>query len=779
MEFRRQRWVRAILCLSAALPLITAVFVVLALGVIQPTAAAQSIPYKVNFQGRLTDNSGNILADGYYNIKFRLYDALTAGTLKYTEDRIYAGATPGPAPGAFDNRVQVINGLFNIQFGDVTTLSPTLFSGVFPLYLEVEMPTPATATCSAVSCGVYTEGAMTPRQPLASSPYAFNADTLDGADSAAFAQLATANTFTAANLFAPGASAVVALTVKASTAGGVNSLEVFDSANVRQAFFSASGSLNLGQVIQPTTNNVVDLGVVGSAFKSVFAAVYDTGTTTTALTVGATNATSITVGQAAVGASLPGGVTTPQVASGAATTLLVDSGTTGALNVGTGANAKIITIGNSTLATAVNIVAGTGGVNIADDATTKTIDIGGVTNSGTDTVNIATNATAADTINLGNTNAATEVVLNGGPSTTTSGTSGVQIGSASADAVQINLQLDSSNVFAEAASTCTATVNQGAVYYNTSSSALRGCINGSWEDVMTTAGMGVLIYGVVPDSGLNPGDLPALQTSQVTGPCNVSASTTSTTQVIVQPCSAYSGGRKVVVNSATTLTLSGMAGGNIWQHVCFNSSGAIALMPASTETAGFPTWSASNPILCIADVRGTATTNVITAVYDTRTFSTSNKEYTTSAAALPIGALVVSSGNGVATAAATAGLTLRGVTVASSGAASVGNAPSAIISTGGSANVKATAGTANALIQSGATTAGYAVTVAVPAASTLTCTTGIGANCSVNVATAFSANPYAYLGFTRSAFPGTACTAGVAGSPVNCSRSLYTVINLR
>jgi hypothetical protein len=148
-----------------------------------PTSAAQSVPYKVNFQGRLTDNNGNILPDGSYNIKFRLFDALSAGTNKYEEDRVFAGT---------DNRVAIQNGLFNIQLGDITAITPALFSGVYPLYLEVELPTPASSTCATNGCAVFTEGAMTPRQPMASSPYAISADTLDGIDSSGFVQLAPA-----------------------------------------------------------------------------------------------------------------------------------------------------------------------------------------------------------------------------------------------------------------------------------------------------------------------------------------------------------------------------------------------------------------------------------------------------------------------------------------------------------------------------------------------------------------------------------------------------------
>lgn len=57
---------------------------------------------------------------------------------------------------------------------------------------------------------------------------------------------------------------------------------------------------------------------------------------------------------------------------------------------------------------------GLGGINLGDNTTTKTIDIGGVTNSAADTINIATNGTSADVITIGNTNAATTLSLTGG-----------------------------------------------------------------------------------------------------------------------------------------------------------------------------------------------------------------------------------------------------------------------------------------------------------------------------------------------------------------------------
>lgn len=157
------------------LPAITAVVAFFAFSV--PVSAVQTIPYKMNFQGKLADANGVPLATGTYNMKFRIYDASTAGALQWSEQRAVSAGTG----------VTVTNGgLFSVQLGDVVSLPAGIFTNQ-NLYFEVELPTPATATCSVASCEAYTEGAMTPRNKLGSSAYAFNSDTLDGLDSAAFA----------------------------------------------------------------------------------------------------------------------------------------------------------------------------------------------------------------------------------------------------------------------------------------------------------------------------------------------------------------------------------------------------------------------------------------------------------------------------------------------------------------------------------------------------------------------------------------------------------------
>jgi hypothetical protein len=178
-------------CIMALFAMAFIVFITTTLA--PTTQAAQTIPYKVNFQGRLTDATGNVKPNGLYNIKFRLMSAASGGTNLWQADRVY---------GVSDHRIQVTNGLFNVQLGDTTlgdpALSPALFNTLTnaAIFLEVELPTPGTATCASSSCATFSEGAMTPRSPLGAAAYAFNADTVDGIDGASLAQLSANNTFT-------------------------------------------------------------------------------------------------------------------------------------------------------------------------------------------------------------------------------------------------------------------------------------------------------------------------------------------------------------------------------------------------------------------------------------------------------------------------------------------------------------------------------------------------------------------------------------------------------
>lgn len=149
--------------------------------------AAQTIPYKLNYQGSLTDSTNNTKADGHYNVIFRIFNVSSGGTALWTETHDVAGG----------NFVDLKKGLFNVELGGISSLSPSIFASQ-PLYLEVELPTPGTATSASPS---WSEGPMTPRQVLTAAPYAMNADTIDGVDGAALAQLTASQTFSGNNTF--------------------------------------------------------------------------------------------------------------------------------------------------------------------------------------------------------------------------------------------------------------------------------------------------------------------------------------------------------------------------------------------------------------------------------------------------------------------------------------------------------------------------------------------------------------------------------------------------
>ena len=194
-----------------------------------PADAATTLPTKMNFQGRITNASGTILANGTYNMRFRIWNAASGGATQWTEDRLVSAA----------QGVTVTNGQFTVQLGSVTALNASVFTSS-SLYFEVELPTPATATSSSPS---WTEGAMTPRNQLATSAYAYNAETLDGIDGAAFAQMGQANAFTGNNTFS-------------GTSGFTNTVDVNVSSTA--AFQVRNGSTNLFSV--NTSGSQITLG---------------------------------------------------------------------------------------------------------------------------------------------------------------------------------------------------------------------------------------------------------------------------------------------------------------------------------------------------------------------------------------------------------------------------------------------------------------------------------------------------------------------------------------
>ncbi|OYW85725.1 hypothetical protein B7Z17_01805, partial [Candidatus Saccharibacteria bacterium 32-49-10] len=215
----------------------------------------------------------------------------------------------------------------------------------------------------------------------------------------------------------------------------------------------------------------------------------------------------------------------------------------------------------------------------------------------------------------------------------------LQVGSPTFDNTITGFQVDSFNGDSAAETSqiaCNTTLNQGTLYYNTRMNSLRGCLNGAWADVSNPDTLGLLAYGIVPSSGNNPYDLPSLTQAGYSGPCKVSWKDANT--VHVEPCTAYSSGRRInvvakdlAINNAsfnagsTSLTTTAR-----WGHVCVDAATNAPVFTSATgltaATDGMPqsTWQTFDPaapVVCLADVLNTTTSNgQIGQIYDTRTF---------------------------------------------------------------------------------------------------------------------------------------------------------------
>jgi len=191
---------------------------------------------EINYQGKLASYAtGQAVADGDYDMEFKLYTAPTGGTLLWTETR-----TGG-------DQVTVTNGLFSIMLGSVTSLASVNFNQ--SLYLSVN---------------IEGDGEMTPRKELGAVPAAFEADKLDGLTSADF--LSTSTT-AAPNLWSLTGLGVIGSSTATTTAAG----NLVVSGNASTSVLTVSTLANLG------TTTVTNLTVTNLS-TSTFAGGLTVGT---------------------------------------------------------------------------------------------------------------------------------------------------------------------------------------------------------------------------------------------------------------------------------------------------------------------------------------------------------------------------------------------------------------------------------------------------------------------------------------------------------------------
>lgn len=106
-------------------------------------SVSAEVPTTINYQGLLTDDTGQPVADGDYSVTFTIYDSLIAGNSVWTETR----------------SVSTVDGLFTVFLGSVNPFSDTVFNG----------------TTRYLGMSIEAGPDLVPRTAIVSVPYAMRA----------------------------------------------------------------------------------------------------------------------------------------------------------------------------------------------------------------------------------------------------------------------------------------------------------------------------------------------------------------------------------------------------------------------------------------------------------------------------------------------------------------------------------------------------------------------------------------------------------------------------
>ena len=150
--------------------------------------AVPSTDRTLNFQGRLLNSSGAVVADGYYNVQFKIYEGGTGtaagnpgGTLKWTETYINNGNASGA--------IQVKNGYFAANLGSLNSFGTSVDWNSSTLWLSVNIAGSSVSCTTFGSSPCTADGEMLPMKRITATPYAINSGQLEGKTASNFVQL--------------------------------------------------------------------------------------------------------------------------------------------------------------------------------------------------------------------------------------------------------------------------------------------------------------------------------------------------------------------------------------------------------------------------------------------------------------------------------------------------------------------------------------------------------------------------------------------------------------
>ena len=222
-------------------------------GVVAPTKvhAAAGINQQMAFQGKVILANGTNVANGTYNVEFKIYNGGTAtggGTQQWSEDYLIGG-TGG---------VTITNGVFSVNLGAANAFASNVNWNSDTLWLSLQVGNTSSCTLTTTfqsNCGG--DGEMTPYIRLTAVPYAFNALQLGGVAASGYAQLAGTNVWSSANTF-NGA-------LNANSGLGIAGLETQSYGSATNASASTKTVTNTNTSATVNTVNGLNIALVGTA----------------------------------------------------------------------------------------------------------------------------------------------------------------------------------------------------------------------------------------------------------------------------------------------------------------------------------------------------------------------------------------------------------------------------------------------------------------------------------------------------------------------------------
>lgn len=167
---------RRVLQIAGLLTLCVALITTLFLSSI--SKAAPGINQTISFQGRLLTSQGQPVAEGYYNIQFKIYEGgpgtaagNPGGTLKWTETYINDGSNSG---------VYIKNGYMSVDLGSLNAFGSQVDWNQDTLWLSMNIAGSSTLCEEFGTAPCLADGEMTPMKRLTSAPYALNAGKVGG-----------------------------------------------------------------------------------------------------------------------------------------------------------------------------------------------------------------------------------------------------------------------------------------------------------------------------------------------------------------------------------------------------------------------------------------------------------------------------------------------------------------------------------------------------------------------------------------------------------------------